>query len=212
MLNIKKFTFNPVEVNAFILWDKTLECVLIDPACFIPEEERQLKQFIESNHLTPVRLLNTHGHFDHLMGNKFVKKIWGLKCEIHEDDNYLVEHAETLASLFGIEMTAPPPRGKFLEDGEVISFGNSELSVIHVPGHSPGGVAFYSKKDQLLFSGDILFNSSVGRTDLPKGNFDLLIQGIQEKLMVLDENVKVYCGHGEETTIGQEKRNNPYIK
>lgn len=212
MLNIKKFTFNPVEVNAFILWDKTRECVLIDPACYYPEEEQQLKQFIESNQLKPVRLLNTHGHFDHLMGNKFIKKTWGLKCEIHKDDNYLIEQAETLAKLFGIEMSAPPSYGEFFEDGEVISFGNSELKVIHVPGHSPGGVAFYSKAGNLLVSGDILFNNSIGRTDLPKGNFDLLISGIKEKLIVLDEKVKVYCGHGEETTIGNEKRNNPYLR
>jgi hydroxyacylglutathione hydrolase len=212
MLNIKKFTFNPVEVNAFILWDETLECVLVDPACYYPEEEQQLKQFIESNHLTPVRLLNTHGHFDHLMGNKFVKKTWGLKCEIHRDDNYLIEHAETLAKIFGIEMPAPPPYGDFIEDGQEIRFGNSELKVIHVPGHSPGGVAFYAVADNLLISGDILFNNSIGRTDLPKGNYDLLISGIKNKLMVLDENTTVYCGHGPETSIGEEKRNNPYLR
>jgi glyoxylase-like metal-dependent hydrolase (beta-lactamase superfamily II) len=211
MLNIKKFTFNPVEVNTIILWDKTLECVLIDPACYYPEEEQQLKQFVESNQLKPVRLLNTHGHFDHLMGNKFIKKTWGLKCEIHKDDNYLIEHAETLAQLFGIEMTAPPSYGTFIDDGEIISFGNSELKVIHVPGHSPGSVAFYSEADKILISGDILFYGSIGRTDLPKGNFDLLISGIKEKLLVLDGKVKVYCGHGPDTSIGEEKRNNPYL-
>jgi hydroxyacylglutathione hydrolase len=211
MLNIKKFTFNPVEVNAIILWDETLECVLIDPACFYPEEEQHLKKFIESNKLKPVRLLNTHGHFDHLMGNSFIEKTWGLKSEIHQDDDYLVQHAETQAMKFGIEMPSPPSSGRFFVDGELIRFGNSELKVIHVPGHSPGGVAFYSEADQLLISGDILFYGSIGRTDLPMGNFNLLISGIKEKLMVLDDKVKVYCGHGPETTIGNEKKNNPYL-
>jgi hydroxyacylglutathione hydrolase len=149
MVNIKKFTFNPVDVNAFILWDETLECVLIDPSCYYPEEEDELKQFIESNKLKPVRLLNTHGHFDHLMGNRFVQKNWQLKCEIHKDDNYLIEHAETLAKIFGVEMPAPPSCGKFFEDREIISFGNSEMIVIHVPGHSPGSVAFYSEANNL---------------------------------------------------------------
>jgi len=211
MLNIKKFTFNPVEVNAIILWDETLECVLIDPACYYPEEEIQLKQFIESNKLNPVRLLNTHGHFDHLMGNRFVKKTWGLKSEIHGDDGYLVQIAPAQAMKFGIEMHEQPACGNFLGDGELIAFGNSELKVIHVPGHSPGGVAFYCEAEQLLIAGDILFYRSIGRTDLPMGNFNLLISGIKEKLMVLNDTVKVYCGHGPETTIGSEKKNNPFL-
>lgn len=211
MLNIKKFTFNPVEVNSIVLWDETFECVLIDPACYYPEEEQQLKQFIESHQLKPVKLLNTHGHFDHLMGNGFVEKTWGLNSEIHQDDDFLVQRAETQAMKFGIEMPAPPSSGGFLTDGELIRFGNSELKVIHVPGHSPGGVAFFSEEDQLLISGDILFFRSIGRTDLPMGNFNLLVSGIKEKLMILDDKVKVYCGHGPETTIGSEKRNNPYL-
>jgi hydroxyacylglutathione hydrolase len=212
MLNIKKFKFNPIDVNAFILWDETLECVLIDPSCYYPEEQDELKRFIESNKLKPVRLLNTHGHFDHLMGNRFVEKNWQLQCEIHADDNYLVQHAGNTALKFGIDMPSPPPAGRFLEDGELINFGTSALKVIHVPGHSAGGVAFYSKADKLLITGDILFYRSIGRTDLPMGNHDLLISGIKDKLMVLDENVIVYCGHGSETTIGDEKRYNPYLK
>ena len=212
MLNIRKFKFNPIEVNAFILWDETLECVLIDPSCYYPEEEGELIQFIESNKLKPVRLLNTHGHFDHLMGNRFVEKQWQLKSEIHADDNYLVQHAANTALKFGVDMLSAPPAGRFLGDGEMINFGNSALKVIHVPGHSAGGVAFYSKADKLLITGDILFYRSIGRTDLPMGNHDLLISGIKDKLLILDESVKVYCGHGPETTIGDEKRYNPYLR
>lgn len=210
-MNIKKFTFNPVEVNAILLWDDTLECVIIDPACFYPHEEQKLKLFIETHHLKPVRLLNTHGHFDHLMGNRFVENTWGLKSEIHKEDNFLVEQAVNQSSMFGMSMPKPPLPGHFFEDGELLSFGNSTLKVIYVPGHSPGGVAFYSEADQLLIAGDILFYGSVGRTDLPRGNHVQLITGILEKLMVLDPRVKVYCGHGPETTIGAEKSNNPFL-
>jgi len=210
-MNIKKFTFNPVEVNAIILWDDTLECVIIDAACFYPQEEQKLKSFIETNHLNPVRLLNTHGHFDHLMGNLFVDKTWGLKTEIHKEDNYLVGNASNQSLMFGMSISKPPLPGSFFEDGDVLTFGNSSLKVIHVPGHSPGGVAFYSEADKLLIAGDILFQGSVGRTDLPKGNHQQLITGIKEKLLILDPDTKVYCGHGPETTIGDEKRFNQFL-
>ena len=210
-MNIKKFTFNPVEVNAILLWDDTLECVIIDPACLYPHEEQQLKLFIETHNLKPVRLLNTHGHFDHLMGNGFVEKTWGLRSEIHKEDNYLVEQAANQSIMFGMSMPKPPLPGRFFEDGDILTFGNSALKVIYVPGHSPGGVAFYSEEDQLLIAGDILFYGSVGRTDLPRGNHEQLISGIKEKLLVLDPKVKVYCGHGSETTIGTEKSNNQFL-
>ncbi len=210
-MNIKKFTFNPVEVNAIILWDDTLECVIIDAACFYPQEEQKLQSFIETNHLKPVRLLNTHGHFDHLMGNLFVEKTWGLKTEIHKEDNYLVENASNQSLMFGISMSKPPLSGGFFDDGDVLTFGNSSLKVIYVPGHSLGGVAFYSEADKLLIAGDILFQGSVGRTDLPKGNYQQLITGIKEKLLILDPDTKVYCGHGPETTIGDEKRFNQFL-
>jgi hydroxyacylglutathione hydrolase len=210
-MNVKKFTFNPVEVNAILLWDDTLECVIIDPACYYPHEERQLKLFIETNHLKPVRLLNTHGHFDHLMGNRFVENTWNLKSEIHKEDIFLVEQAANQSSMFGISMPKPSLPGRFIEEGEVMTFGNSTLKIIFVPGHSPGSVAFYSEVDQLLIAGDILFRGSVGRTDLPGGNHQQLISGIIEKLMVLDPKVKVFCGHGPETTIGAEIKSNPFL-
>ncbi len=210
-MNIKKFTFNPVEVNAFVLWDETLECVIIDPACFYPHEEQKLKLFIETLHLKPVRLLNTHGHFDHLMGNNFVEKTWDIKSEIHKEDNYLVEQASTQSLMFGMSIPKPRLPGGFFGDGDILTFGNSSLKVIYVPGHSPGGVAFYLEADKLLIAGDILFCGSVGRTDLPKGNHEQLISGIKEKLLVLDPEVKVYCGHGPETTIGAEKSYNQFL-
>ena len=211
MLNIQKFTFNPIEVNGYILWDETLEAVLIDPACYFHDEQQKLRDFIQLSSLTPVRLLNTHGHFDHVMGNAFVEKTWGLTGEIHEQDSALALRADFQARNFGIEMKAPV-NFHFFHDDSKISFGKTHLKVIHVPGHSPGGVAFYSESDKSLFAGDILFYRSVGRSDLPMGNYELLIKGIHEKLMVLDDITRVYSGHGQETTIGDEKRHNPFLK
>jgi hydroxyacylglutathione hydrolase len=146
------------------------------------------------------------------MGNRFVEKIWGLSGEIHKEDNFLVEQASNQALMFGIQMPKPSLPGRFFEDGEILTFGNTSLKVIFIPGHSPGGVAFYSETDKLLIAGDILFRGSVGRTDLPRGNHEQLIKGIMEKLMVIDPGVKVYCGHGPETTIGEEKSNNPFLR
>jgi glyoxylase-like metal-dependent hydrolase (beta-lactamase superfamily II) len=210
MINIQKFTFNPIQVNAFVLWDETLEAVLIDPACYFKEEQQKLKDFITFNNLNPVRLLNTHGHFDHVMGNAFVEKTWGLTGEIHEQDFILAQRADAQARNFGIEMKSPANFHCF-HDGASIHFGKSFLKVIHVPGHSPGGVAFYAESDKVLFAGDIIFYHSIGRTDLPMGDYDSLVNGIREKIFVLDENTRIYAGHGPETTISNEKKQNPFL-
>ena len=211
-MKVKKFTFNPVSVNAYLLWDETKEAVLIDPACFYPAEELELSRFIENEGLKIVHILNTHGHFDHLMGNDFASAKWNLQVKIHSGDAFMAGQARQHAVLFGITMKNPTATSEPLKEGDLIRFGNSSLRVIHVPGHSPGSVAFYEKEDQLLVVGDILFEGSVGRTDLPGGSHELLISGIKEKLLTLGEEVVVYPGHGGHTTIGWEKRTNPYLK
>lgn len=211
-MKIKKFTFNPVSVNAYLLWDETKEAVLIDPACFYPAEELELSRFIENEGLKIVHILNTHGHFDHLMGNDFATTKWNLKVKIHSGDAFMAGQARQDAVFFGITMKNPASTSEPLSEGDLIKFGNSSLRVIHVPGHSPGSVAFYDKEDKLLVVGDILFEGSVGRTDLPGGSHELLITGIKEKLLTLDDEVVVYPGHGGHTTIGWEKRTNPYLK
>lgn len=211
MINIKKFTFNPVAVNAYLLWDETREAVLIDPACYYPGEQDELSRFVRAQELKIVHLLNTHGHFDHLMGNGFAEAEWGLKCRIHEGDAFLVTQASRQAMLFGMSMPDPPAAVELVAEGDEIRFGHTVLKVIHVPGHSPGGVAYYDEQDKIVVVGDILFNGSVGRTDLPGGNHDLLIGGIKAKLMTLADEVKVYPGHGEETTIGFERWANPFL-
>lgn len=211
MIKVKKFPFNPVGVNAYLLWDETLEAVLIDPACFFGYEEIELSRFVASEKLKIVHLLNTHGHFDHLMGNLFAGREWKLTCRIHLGDLAMVDQASQHAKAFGITMSDPPSAIPFLW-GEVITFGLSELKLIHVPGHSPGSVAFYGERDGILVVGDILFEGSVGRTDLPGGNHEQLISGIKEKLLTLGDNVKVYPGHGSETTTGRERKTNPFLQ
>lgn len=212
MIRLKKFTFNPVGVNACLLWDDSLEAILFDPACFYPEEELELSRYVEENGLKIVHLLNTHGHFDHLMGNNFAMQKWNLPCRIHPEDAGMISMAMQHAAMFGIRMINPSADVGLLADGEVIRFGAATVRVIHVPGHSPGGVAFHCEEAKILISGDILFEGSVGRTDLPGGNHRQLIQGIQEKLMILDDDVTVYPGHGNKTTIGFEKRTNTFLR
>lgn len=212
MIQLKKFTFNPVSVNSYLLWDETGEAAIIDPACYYAEEEEELAWFVEKHGLKIVQLLNTHGHFDHLMGNGFAGARWNLSFRIHSGDANLPGQAKQYASLFGIQMNNAPASVEILGEGDVVTFGNSALKVLHVPGHSPGSVAFYGENDQILVVGDIIFEGSVGRTDLPGGNHDLLISGIKEKLLVLDPAVRIFPGHGGSTTVGQEKKTNPYLR
>ena len=211
MIEIKKFTFNPVGVNGYVLWDETKEALLIDTACSTGAEESQLTGFIREKGLKPVQMVNTHGHFDHLMGNGFVFETYGLKSAIHQGDLELAQQASSQSALFGIDMDEVPAFGRIISNGDRIAFGKSSVEVIHVPGHSPGCVALYSEASGVLFTGDILFCGSIGRTDLPGGDYHQLIRGIREKLLVLPDQVVVYAGHGQESTIGNEREENPFL-
>lgn len=212
-MKIKIFTNNPWEENTVVLYDETGEAVIIDCGCFTREEQQRLKDFLAGNQLNPVVLLDTHLHIDHIFGNNFILDEYKLSARAHEADTFWVEDAEKYAAMLGVRGITPPPMlGEKLEDGETIRFGNSELKVIHVPGHSPGGVCFYSAEDKLLIAGDVLFAGSIGRADLPGGNMHQLIEGIRTKLFVLPDDVRVIPGHGEETTIGSEKKYNPFFR
>lgn len=211
-MEYKIFVNNPWQENTVVLYDQTGEAVIVDCGCFGEEEEKKLKDFLSAHELKPVALLDTHLHIDHIFGNNFMKNIYGLKAQASEADNFLVEHAVEYASMLGITGITPPPEvGGFLKDGEIICFGCSELRVIAVAGHSPGGLCFYSAADQLLLSGDVLFAGSVGRSDLPGGDGRALIKGIREKLLVLPDDVVVIPGHGPATTIGEERKHNPFF-
>lgn len=211
MITIKRFMFNPFQVNTFILYDETGECVIIDPGCYEDFEKEQLVKFIEDHNLKPKRLLNTHCHIDHLLGNNFVAEKYGLKPEVHREGVEFIKSATEQGMTFGLFVPAQTEPEDFFEEGDIIKFGNSELEVLYTPGHVDGHVCFLNRDQKFVIVGDVLFQMSIGRTDLPTGDTDLLLSNIREKLFTLPDDFTVYPGHGPETTIGFEKVNNPFL-
>jgi glyoxylase-like metal-dependent hydrolase (beta-lactamase superfamily II) len=209
-MEVKRFVFNPIQENTYIVYDETKECVIIDPGCQKPSEKDLLKQFIDNNGLKPKAVLNTHCHFDHIFGNNFVCKEYGVELWASEGELANIRRFTASASLFGISAEQPEAPSHFLEDGEVVKFGNSELKVITTPGHSPGSVCFYSEAEKFLIAGDTLFAGSIGRTDLPGGDYDIIKESLK-KLIALPDDTKVYCGHGPDTSTGHERLHNPFI-
>jgi Zn-dependent hydrolases, including glyoxylases len=213
-MKIKIFEFNPLGVNTYVLSDETKECVVIDASCFYADEKEVLLNYILNNDLVVKHLLNTHLHFDHIFGINMLASQFGLTLECHRDDEFLLENIPEQLKLFGFPNTNvnyKPEIGTYLNEGDVVTFGNQTLKLLHVPGHSPGSIVFYSETDRCMVSGDVLFHSSIGRTDLVGGNYDELIEGIQTKLFTLPGETIVYPGHGAPTTIGFEKKNNPFV-
>lgn len=211
MITVKKFVVNPLQENSFVLFDESGECVIVDAGFYYGEEQDEITAFIDQKGLKPVRLLNTHCHFDHLFGIEFLRSTYQIPFYCHADDAFWVEKAVDQGSMFGVEVQPVASPDGFIAAGETIRFGNSALLAIHVPGHSPGHLTFYSEADGFLIAGDVLFYGSIGRTDLPGGNYHQLISSIKNRLLVLPDATRVYCGHGPETTIGFEKRNNPFL-
>ena len=212
-MKIKRYEFNMFPVNCYVLWDETKEAVVIDPGCFYDKEKQALKNFIMNNELTVKHLLNTQLHVDHIVGNTFMLQEFGLKAEANQADEFWIDEAPKQSRMFGFQLPEPPaPLGKYLHDGDIIKFGNSELEAIHVPGHSPGSLVYYCKADSCVFTGDVLFQGSIGRADLTGGNFDELIEHICSRLFVLPNETVVYPGHGAPTTIGTEKAENPFCR
>jgi hydroxyacylglutathione hydrolase len=210
-MEIFRLVFSPIEVNTYILADKSGDCAIIDCGCYSTDESEELAALISDKNLKPVLLLNTHSHLDHVFGNRFILKKYHLKTFSHELDETNRKNAVQHAVLFGLSMENPPEPGGFLTDGQVITFGSSELVALHVPGHTAGSLAFYSKESNSVFTGDALFEGSIGRTDLPGGDFDTLIRSIRSKLFVLPASTIVYPGHGNETSVGKEMKSNPYF-
>lgn len=211
-MEIKVFHFNPFVENTYLLFDETLEAALIDCGCLTNEEKMVLKNFVDENNLTIKQLLNTHLHIDHSFGNAWAARTWGVLPKAHKADESLIEKAHFQAQLFGIyEPIETQKLGEYLDETEEICFGTTKLQVLHVPGHSAGSVCFYHAASHSLVSGDVLFRGSIGRTDLPGGDFNQLITHINEKLLVLPDETAVFCGHGLPTTIGQERATNPFL-
>ena len=212
MLSIKSFTFNPVQENTYVLYNDQRQCCIIDPGCYFDEERTALKQFIEKSGLTPVLLLNTHCHLDHVFGNKFVHDTWNLTLHIHEKEKIVLDTAPIAGKTWQLPFdNYAGPLGT-LKEGESIKVGRDELEIRFAPGHSPGSVCFYHEAGGFVIGGDVLFNGSIGRSDLPGGDFATLINSIQTQLFTLPDDTKVYSGHGPVTTIGFEKMNNPFVK
>lgn len=210
-INIKSFIFNPFQENTYIIYDETKECVIVDAGCQTQDEQNILSEFIESTVLKPVKLLNTHCHIDHIMGNGFIYKEFGLRTQAHKDEIQNLENAPEHAELFDVKFSVAPSISIELNEGDKVKFGNSVLDILHLPGHSAGSLAFYNKQRKFVLVGDVLFKDGIGRTDLPGGNYETLIFSIKEKLFSLGEEFVVYPGHGPESTIGEEKRSNPFL-
>ncbi len=210
-MQIKNFIFNPFQENTYLVYDDSKEVIIIDPGCFSAREESILVQFIEENGLKPVRLLNTHCHIDHILGNHFVSEKYKLKVEAHPTDEFLSKAAKNHGINYGIQIGEVPKIEIFLDEKDQITFGNSVLNIAHVPGHSPGSLVFYSQKEAFMIVGDVLFNDSIGRSDLPGGDYNQLITNIKNKLFPLGDNMIVYPGHGPSTSIGKERLSNPFL-
>lgn len=214
MLHIKRFTFNPIQENTYVLHDDTLESVIIDCGFFYSEERQALLGYLKDNHLTPVHLLCTHGHLDHCFGNITIYQEYGLKPEIIAEDEYLITKLDEQASnMFGFNLQEEiPPVGKYLSQDDIITFGRHEISIIHTPGHTPGSCVYYCKDEKVAFTGDTLFHLSIGRTDYEGGCYSDMMKSLQKLKQLLPAETVIYSGHGPQSTMDMELRGNMYLK
>jgi glyoxylase-like metal-dependent hydrolase (beta-lactamase superfamily II) len=212
MLTIKLFTFNPVQENTYVIYNEKGECCIIDPGCYFTNERNELKNFISQQRLLPKYLLNTHCHLDHVFGNKFVHDEYGLTLHFHKNEKLVFDNAPASGLMFGLPFDQYHGDIIYIDEEDTIALGDDMLTILLTPGHSPGSVSFYSKAQQFIIAGDVLFQLGIGRTDLPGGNFETLVNSIRTKLFPLAEDVIVYPGHGPQTTIGYEKLHNPFLQ
>lgn len=210
MLSVQSFVFNPFSENTYVVFDESKQAVIIDPGCFEIEEKTELDDFIKQQNLSVKYLLNTHCHIDHVLGNAHVKEKYKVPFLIHAEEEKVLRAVKTYASNYGFATYHEVLPDAFLKEGDVLSFGNTHWDILFLPGHAPGHIGFYDATEKIIFSGDVLFEGSIGRTDLPGGNFEALIQSIRKKLFSLPDEVTVYSGHGTTTTIGNEKASNPF--
>ena len=211
MIRIKKFTFNPFQENSYVLINDKNECIVVDPGCFNANEENELSNYIEVEGLTPIYLINTHFHIDHVLGNSFVAEKYNIPVTAFNSEIDMPAMAERSAELYGITYKSSPKPTHFLAEGDTIDFGSSQLKVLFVRGHSPDHIVLVCEAEDFMIGGDVLFKGSIGRTDLPGGNHHDLIDNIESKIFTLKESIKVFSGHGPETTIGVEKNTNPFF-
>jgi glyoxylase-like metal-dependent hydrolase (beta-lactamase superfamily II) len=212
VIKIQVFTFNAFQENTYVLHDDTKEAMIIDAGCFGTHEQKTLSNYISSQNLNVVKLVNTHCHIDHVLGNTYVKRQYKVPSLMHSLEADVLRSVKLYAPMYGFHGFEPAEADEFISEKDKLTFGNSSLDILFVPGHSIGHLAFYHREQGFCINGDVLFQGSIGRTDLPGGNFNVLINSIKTKLFTLPEETIVYCGHGEPTTIGEEKRFNPFCR
>ena len=211
MLKIKSFTFNPYQENTYLIFDDSKEAVVIDPGNYEAYENELISKFIDENKLQLKKIILTHCHLDHCLGNKYLNEKYGAELLIPFDERDLYKNVENIATLFGFPNYSHLDENKYLKEKDKIEFGDIKLDVLFLPGHSPGHLAFNYKKENICFSGDVLFYNSIGRTDLPGGDHDTLINSIKNKLFLLNPNTIIYPGHGQKTTLKNEMKDNPFL-
>ncbi len=211
MLRVKVFLFSPIAENTYVVYNDDNQCVIIDPGCYDDREREVLAGFIESHGLKPVQLVNTHAHLDHVFGLDFVARRYGLIPQIHADEQRVLEFAPVSGLMWNLPFDAWQGTPQYISAGDRVCLGSDCMEVLFTPGHSPGSVSFYAPREGFVISGDVLFRESVGRTDLPGGDAVILSKSIREVLYTLPDSTRVLSGHGPETTIGWEKKRNPFV-
>lgn len=211
-MKIKSFTFNPFEENTYVIYDNSNKCIIIDPGCYTEDEKKTLRNFIDNKKLEPVKLINTHCHIDHILGNKFVHDQWGVELYMHRKDVTLLKSSEDIAKMYGFrDYVIYSSQKHFLNEGDRFTFGESHLEILFTPGHSPGHICLYSEDNNLIIAGDLIFHKSIGRTDLAGGDYNTLINSIKNKIFPLSNETQILCGHGPSTNLGYEKEHNPFL-
>jgi glyoxylase-like metal-dependent hydrolase (beta-lactamase superfamily II) len=210
MLSINFFEFNPFAENTYILFDETNEAVIVDAGCYGRDEEKELSDFIAEKKLNIKAVINTHSHIDHILGAYYVKDKYKVPLLVHRLDEPMLRAGKVTSQMYGIDRYNEVTADGYISENEPVTFGNQSFKVLFLPGHAPGHVGFYHEKQKVLFGGDVLFHRSIGRTDLPGGNYDTLIESIHNKIFTLPDDVVVYPGHGPATTVGDEKVKNPF--
>lgn len=212
MVTIYPFVFNPFSENTYVIFDQSNECIIIDPGNHNSSEDQLLSKYISQNHLNPVRVVCTHCHIDHVYGLDYIYREYGLLPEYHELEIPLIQALPSIAQMYDTTVAQPPACQHFIAAGDTIQFGLTEFQVLLTPGHSPGSISLYCPEEKFCMSGDVLFNGSIGRTDLPGGSYKILIQSIENHLMTLPDDTIIYSGHGEATSIGFERKYNPFLQ